>query len=129
MKRLLFILLSFVALTLAIQAAPNNKAQITFKTTTHDFGTIKASDGPVSAEYQFTNTGSAPLVIVNVTNGGCGCTKPTYPKEPVMPGKSAVITIHFDPTGRRGEFNRQVKVKTNAKKKEDSLKFNGVIVP
>lgn len=118
-----------MAITLTVKGAPKSKAEITFQTTTHDFGTIKASDGPVSAEYKFTNNGTAPLVIVNVTNGGCGCTKPTYPKEPVMPGKSAVITIHFDPTGRRGEFNREVKVNTNAKKKESKLKFNGIIVP
>lgn len=105
------------------------KAAINFETTTHDFGTIKASDGPVKAQYEFKNTGDSPLIIVNVTNGGCGCTTPTYPKEPIMPGKSGTITIHFDPTGRRGEFNREVKVKTNAQKKDNSLKFNGVIVP
>ena len=48
---------------------------------------------------------------------------------PIAPGKSGEITIHFDPSGRRGEFDREVKVKTNAQKKRISLKFSGVIIP
>lgn len=127
MKRLISIFISVIAFTM--MAAGAGKAAVTYESSSHDFGTISASKGPVSAEYKFTNTGDAPLIIVDVTNGGCGCTTPSYPKEPIAPGKSGVITIHFDPTGRRGEFNREVKVRTNAGKKRESLKFNGVIVP
>lgn len=109
--------------------AGDNGAKIEFKETKHDFGTIKASAGSVTATYEFTNTGNEPLVIVNVTNGGCGCTTPSYPKAPIAPGKTGEITIHFDPTGRRGEFVREVKVKTNASKKRTSLRFSGAIIP
>lgn len=121
---LIALLLSVFAVTGAEKAAP----KIEFAKLTHDFGTIKASDGPVTAKYEFTNTGDAPLVIINVTQGGCGCTTPAYPKEPVAQGQKNVITITFDPTGRRGEFNREVKVKTNAGKRIP-LRFSGVIVP
>ncbi|MBD5243581.1 MAG: DUF1573 domain-containing protein [Paramuribaculum sp.] len=123
---LLILIVSFVA-PVSTSAAKSQPA-IEMASTYHDFGTIKASGGPVTARYELTNTGSSPLVIINVTNGGCGCTTPEYPKQPVAPGKSATITITFDPTGRRGEFNREVKVKTNAGKRL-SLRFSGVVVP
>lgn len=127
MRRILLSL--FTAITLVVAMAADNKAAITFSETSHDFGTIKASAGKVSATYTFTNTGNAPLMIVSVSNGGCGCTTPSYPKEPIAPGKSGKITIHFDPSGRQGEFNRKVKVTTNAGGKRQTLKFSGVIIP
>lgn len=128
MKKLFLIILTAIIASLSA-IADNNGAAISFAETTHDFGTIKASDGKVSATYKFTNTGTEPLIIITVTNGGCGCTTPTYTKAPIAPGKSGEITIHFDPSGRRGEFNREVKVKTNAQKKRIPLKFSGVIIP
>lgn len=128
MKKLFLIILTAIIASLSA-IADNNGATISFAETIHDFGTIKASDGKVSATYKFTNTGTEPLIIITVTNGGCGCTTPTYTKAPIAPGKSGEITIHFDPSGRRGEFNREVKVKTNAQKKRIPLKFSGVIIP
>lgn len=128
MTRRLFTTL-FTAVTMLLAMAADNKPVITFDSDSHDFGVIHASAGKVSASYTFTNTGSSPLLILSVTNGGCGCTTPTYPKEPIMPGKKGKIVIHFDPTGRRGEFKRKVKVSTNAKGKRPTLTFSGEIIP
>lgn len=128
MIKKIFTLLVIVFVTAV--AFAKGGAEIKFNTTVHDFGSIKAAKGEVSYAYKFTNTGDAPLVIVSVTNGGCGCTRPEYPKQPIAPGKTGVITIKFNPTGRRGEFNRQVQVKTNAAKgKRVKLKFSGSIIP
>ncbi len=122
--------IAFIMSLMALVAGASEKgASIEFENTKHDFGTIKANAGSVTATYRFTNTGSAPLVIITVTNGGCGCTIPSYPKEPIAPGKSGEIQIHFNPTGRRGEFNREVKVKTNSSRKREKLSFSGVIIP
>ncbi len=126
MKKLLIFSLIMTAALIAFAAG---KAKIEFAKTSHDFGTIQAKGGTVNCSYEFTNTGDAPLLIVNVTNGGCGCTTPTYPKEPIQPGKSGVITIHFNPSGRKGEFNRTVTVTTNGTKKNVKLKFSGTIIP
>lgn len=103
--------------------------EITFDTTTHDCGTIRADKGAVSWTYRFTNTGDAPLVIISVSNGGCGCTKPAFPAQPVAPGKSGEIKITFNPEGRRGQLDRKVKVRTNASSKPVMLSFNGMIIP
>lgn len=126
MKRILSLLLLLIV-TVAAYAGP----EIAFDRVKHDFGTIHASRGPVKAVYPFTNTGDAPLVIVSVTNGGCGCTTPRYTLEPVAPGKKGQVIIEFDPRGRQGEFKRDVKVKTNAKgkSKKAKLTFTGAIIP
>ncbi len=125
MKRLLIIpMLLMVALLAAAKGA-----EIKFTKTTHDFGNIRANGGRVSCEYEFTNTGDAPLILFSVSNGGCGCTTPTYPKSPIAPGKKGIIKITFDPSGRKGELNRTVMVKSNAKSKKEKLSFKGVILP
>lgn len=123
------LIMAMTACILITLAAADKEAAISFDATRHDFGTIKADGGKVTATYRFTNTGTEHLVIINVTNGGCGCTTPSYPKAPIAPGKSGDITIKFDPSGRRGEFNREVKVRTNASKKRIALRFSGVVIP
>ncbi|MDE6652191.1 MAG: DUF1573 domain-containing protein [Paramuribaculum sp.] len=128
MKQLVKILLALVLFFLP--AALNaSEPTVVFNSVSHDFGNIKSTGGSVSCEYEFTNTGDTPLVIVSVTNGGCGCTTPSFPKAPIAPGKSGVIKITFNPVGRRGEFNREVKVRTSGTPKRVGLKFKGVVVP
>lgn len=105
------------------------RGDVEFGSKEHDFGTIKASAGPVTAKYEFTNTGDEPVSIVTVTNGGCGCTKPDYPLEPIAPGKTGVITVHFNPATFKGEFQRSVKVQFSTGRKRTVLKFSGVVVP
>jgi len=128
MKKIIFILISSLSVMLA--SAAGKGPQITFDKTTFDLGTIHASKGQVKATYKFTNTGTEPLVIISVSNGGCGCTKPTYPMQPIAPGKTGQIVINFNPSGRKGELRREVKVKSNATNaKRTPLKFTGVIIP
>lgn len=118
-----------IILMLPVLMAAGEKTQIKFDTTRHDFGTIKADGGTVTAEYRYTNTGKIPLVIDLVGNGGCGCTKPSYPKEPLAPGKSAVIKIHFNPAGRAGqEVNREIKIKANTKPRVSRIYFSAAII-
>ena len=61
MKRLIFTLIASVMM---IAAFAKDKAEITFKTTEHDFGYIKEDGGSVSCEFEFTNTGNKPLIII-----------------------------------------------------------------
>ncbi|MEP0478836.1 MAG: DUF1573 domain-containing protein, partial [Nonlabens sp.] len=46
--------------------------EMTFAETEFDFGTVEEG-AVVEHEYKFTNTGSAPLIVVNA-KGSCGCT-------------------------------------------------------
>lgn len=105
------------------------KGDAQFASREHDFGTIKAKGGAVTAAYEFTNTGDEPISIVTVTNGGCGCTKPSFPLEPIAPGKKGTIKVTFNPATFKGEFHRSVKVQFSYSRKRTVLKFSGVVVP
>ena len=129
MKRNILTLFLALFSAVAIMAAGKG-AELKFASNTFDLGTIHATKGVVKATYKFTNTGTEPLVIISVAHGGCGCTKPNYPKAPIAPGKSGEIVINFNPSGRKGELNREVKVKSNAKNGgKQTLRFTGVIIP
>jgi hypothetical protein len=97
------------------EAAAVNKNAPKFKFKggeTHDFGTLK--EGPVAEHlFSFTNAGKEPLIIQNVT-ASCGCTTPDWTKQPILPGKSSVITVRYTTQGRVGPFNKDIYIQSNA---------------
>ncbi|MEL7223059.1 MAG: DUF1573 domain-containing protein [Bacteroidota bacterium] len=101
-----------VAVDEAIDVAPvaTDGAQMVFTETTLDYGTIEQGSDPYRF-FQFSNTGNAPLVITNA-KGSCGCTVPTYPKEPIAPGNDGEIKVRYD-TNRVGPFTKRVTLTTN----------------
>ena len=93
-------------------AANPNAPEISFVTEVIDYGTIEHNaDG--NREFKFKNTGKEPLIITNC-QGSCGCTVPTWPKEPIKPGASSSIKVHYA-TDRIGQFEKTVTVTSNAK--------------
>lgn len=125
MKKFLSLLLLAVCGLMASAAGP----AVEFPELVHDFGTIAENGGAVSHEFSFTNTGDAPLMIVNAS-ASCGCTRPDFPKKPIKAGKSDRIKVTFLPTGRPGEFNKTVTIRTNAKKtKKVTLRIKGFVTP
>lgn len=101
-----------------------NAAEITFENELHDYGTIKqGADG--SCEFKFKNTGKDPLIISNA-KGSCGCTVPTYPKEPIMKGQTGVIKVHYD-TKRVGAFTKTVTINSNAKSDTKVITIKGLV--
>jgi hypothetical protein len=97
-------------------SAPQEQAKsgpaITFETPEHNFGDIKQGD-IVEHTFRFTNTGNQPLIIerVEVT---CGCTSPSWTKEPVMPGKSGIVSAKFDSAGKLGQQKKPITIHSNA---------------
>ena len=79
-------------------------------TTVVDYGTIDQHSEPLRL-LKFTNTGDEPLVITNA-RGSCGCTVPTWPKEPVMPGEVSQIEVRYA-TNRVGPFTKTITLTTN----------------
>lgn len=84
---------------------------ITFAKASYDFGTIKAGE-KVLHDFEFTNTGSTPVVIKDVKTT-CGCTVSNFPKEPIMPGQMNVISASFNSKGKSGRQNKVITVLTN----------------
>jgi hypothetical protein len=125
---LLFSLL-LVATSLQGKDSTEGTPKITFSETSHDFGVIREDGGAVSYSFEFTNTGSAPLLVLSAS-ASCGCTRPDYPKDPVKVGKKSKIKVTFNPLGRAGEFSKTVTVRTNAKGgKKINLKIKGNVTP
>ncbi len=75
--------------------------KIKFKDEVYDFGKVK--DGTlVEHDYEFVNDGENPLVLKNV-KASCGCTTPSWPRDPIAPGKTGKIHAAFDSKGRGSE--------------------------
>ncbi len=117
MKKVLFsLMMVFVAGSMSAVMAQEvaqvaDGAKIKFEKETHDYGEVK-NGGNGQCTFKFTNTGSEPLIIQNA-KGSCGCTVPSWPKEPLAPGASAEITVKYD-TKRPGAINKSVTITSNA---------------
>jgi len=100
---------------------------ITFTKTNHDFGTINEGD-IVEHNFTFTNTGNAPLVIINA-KGSCGCTVSKWTKEPIAPGAKGDMLVRFNSNGKPNLQNKQVTITTNTEKGKEILKIKAMVTP
>ncbi len=101
-------------------------AGMVFESETIDYGTI-AHNADGKREFVFTNNGNKPLIITNAT-GSCGCTVPTYPKEPIAPGAKGVIGVKYA-TDRVGAFTKTVTITSNtAETPSKTLTIKGTVL-
>lgn len=107
--------------------AQQKNGKATFVKESHDFGTINESDGPVTYEFEFANTGTDPLVLKNVA-ASCGCTTPDWSREPILPGKKGHIKVTYNPQNRPGSFDKTITVSSDGNPGTQLLKINGVVV-
>ena len=87
--------------------------EIEFEKLVHDYGDVPYN-GNGECEFRFTNTGTEPL-LVQKPKSSCGCTIPSWPNEPILPGESEVIKVTYR-TNRAGNINKTVTVTSNAVK-------------
>lgn len=126
MKKLsLFFLLSLFVTSAALA---QQKPELDFERTEHNFGTIKEELGAVTTQFEFTNTGKSPLIIQRVS-ASCGCTTPSYTREPVLPGKKGTISAKYSTVRRPGTFNKTITVYTNVPDTVYVLTIKGNVVP
>jgi len=124
-----FILMVFAYFSVNAQDAGQvvnpNAPEISFEKTSHDYGTVvQGSDG--TCEFKFTNTGKEPLIL-SKPQSSCGCTVPTWPQEPILPGKSEVIKVTYN-TQNIGPINKSVTVTSNAQTNRVVLTIKGNVV-
>lgn len=106
--------------------ADPNAPVMQFQHDTIDYGTIPHNaDGYRS--FKFTNVGKEPLIISNA-HGSCGCTVPTAPKEPIQPGQTSEIKVHYA-TDRVGPFIKTVTLTSNANPSTKVLVIKGNVLP
>ncbi len=98
---------------------------IQYEQSDFDFGTI--DEGQIEKHvYKFKNTGDIPLLISNC-KGSCGCTVPTWPKQPVPPGGNGEIVVEFNTKGKPGRQSKQVTVTANTNPTDTHLEIHGEV--
>ena len=100
--------------------------EMEFEETAYDFGNI-ARGTAVEHVFKFKNTGKAPLVIVDATST-CGCTVPSYPKEPIQPGETGELLVKYNGSGLN-EVTKVVTVKSNTEKGSETVKITAFVQP
>lgn len=134
MKKVLASVLFVIAtVTLSCSQTPARESEksvfgpgIEFSELKHDYGIIEQG-GDGTYEFQFTNTGTEPLVLSNVRSS-CGCTVPKWPREPIGAGETATIEVKYNTT-RVGSFNKSITVYSNASEQPIVLHIKGKVEP
>lgn len=104
------------------------KIEFTAKDNTIDYGTVSKDSDSGMRTFEFKNTGNQPLIIMNVQST-CGCTVPSKPTEPIMPGKMGKIDVKYNMTP--GPIRKTITVESNAVNYEGGkvpLKIKGDVI-
>jgi hypothetical protein len=129
-KYLLFIALLTISVSSCGQGVNEPKkaaadtAEMIFNETDHNFGVIDFK-GNGTFEFIFKNTGKVPLIISNVQSS-CGCTVPSWDKEPILTKKTGKIIVKYD-TERIGPFIKSIKVFSNSKNSPVEIMIRGEV--
>lgn len=108
--------------------APNPNAPVMeFTEPEFDFKDIQPSS-KVRHTFSFKNTGKSPLIIEDAT-ASCGCTTPSWTKEPVAPGGTGTVEVQFDSQGKRGLISKQVNVRANTQPSITTVIIKGNVLP
>ena len=103
-----------------------NVTTLSFDRVKHDFGEIP-EDSDNLTEFIVTNTGNKPLVIDDV-QASCGCTTPKKPTDPIMPGKTDVISVVFHPKPeQKNEIIKTVTVSANTEPRINTLTIRAFV--
>ncbi|WP_291128490.1 DUF1573 domain-containing protein [Flavobacterium sp. UBA7682] len=126
MKKHILIATIFVNAVVFAQAGP--KIEFKDKDNTIDYGKVTKEEDNGIRVFEFTNTGTAPLIINNVQSS-CGCTVPSKPTEPIAPGKTGKIEVKYNMNP--GPIRKTITVETNAINAEEGrvvLKIKGEVI-
>lgn len=96
-----------------------------FDRSVYDFGDVKLKSGPLSCTFTLKNISSKPIVIYNVSSS-CGCTDVKWTKEPVAPGKTAVISATYSNDEGPYPFDKSLTAYISDVKRPVVLKLRGV---
>ncbi|MCX6292576.1 MAG: DUF1573 domain-containing protein [Bacteroidetes bacterium] len=102
-----------------------NQGDFKFNEEEFNFGSIKQGD-VVTHEFDFTNNGNEPIIISSAA-GSCGCTVPTWPKEPITKGQKSTIKVTFNSAGKMGMQDKTVTINSNAKQNPMVIHMKGTV--
>ena len=100
-------------------------AIIEFDKVEYDFGEVIEGD-VIEGAFNITNKGKVDLIITSA-KASCGCTVPSWPKEPIKPGESSELTFSFNSKGRTGKQSKSITIKANTENLTERLRITGNI--
>lgn len=95
---------------------------------TIDYGTVTKDVDSGVRVFEFTNTGNEPLLITNAQST-CGCTVPSFSKEPIAPGASGKIEVKYNMNP--GPIRKTITIESNASNVDNgrvALKIKGDVI-
>jgi hypothetical protein len=96
--------------SLCFSASVFAQAQFEFIEDKHDFGTIIEGVN-ATWEFKFKNVGKDTIRLQQTdVRASCGCTTPSWTKDPIAPGQMGSVSAQFGSAGRPGIFNKNVTV-------------------
>jgi hypothetical protein len=125
MKKLVLILVFILA---GFGAEAQSGAKIEFKEETINYGEVYKGVDSGKRTFEFTNIGDVPLIIKDAKSS-CGCTVPSFSKEPIAPGKSGIIEVQYNMNP--GPISKTITVESNAVNKENgmvALRIKGTVL-
>ncbi len=129
-KFILVLFIGFFALSMNAQTKEEIRKDFKdpvfqFENEVIDYGEIaQNSDG--NRVFKFKNIGKSPLIITSV-KGSCGCTVPTKPEEPIMPGETGEIKVKYA-TNRIGPFAKTITITSNAFETKKIVRVKGRVL-
>lgn len=126
MKKAIILIISALSLSIASFAVHQNDPALRFDRNCWDFGHISEAAGKIGFTFRFTNRQTSPIVIERVLST-CGCTVPSYSKEPIGPNQKGFVTLTFNPKGLSSEVSKSVTVICNSGRSVNTLTIKGTI--
>ncbi len=108
------------------EKAKSSGQELFFAESTYNFGEMM-EDGPGTFKIEFKNTGDQPIII-NRVRSSCGCTIPSWPKEPVEPEQTGEIAVKYN-TALTGSFRKSVYIYSTAENSPVKLLVKGKVIP
>ena len=125
MKNILLFTLSLFLGSFVVSAQESG-AKLDFEFETYDFGEIQEG-ADASVDFVFKNSGTEKLILTDV-KASCGCTVPSWSKEPVMPGETGKVTAKYNTQGRPGAFNKAITITSNANEETKRVFIKGTVI-
>jgi hypothetical protein len=102
-------------------------AEIKWMATDYDFGVIKEIAGTQEGKIDLVNLGPDSTFIRRV-KASCGCTATSYTTKVLAPGDTASVRFRYDPKGRPGRFDKNVKVYIGKDENPVILTLHGSVI-
>ncbi len=102
-----------------------NIPKIQLVETVYNFGEI-TEGAVIKHNFKFKNTGKTPLIITDVQTT-CGCTVPSWNKNPIQPNEIDEISVEFNSDGKEGKMDKPITIIANTFPVRTEFKLVGFV--